>query len=535
MPKVVIDGQEIHCPAGTTVLQAALSVGREIPHYCYHPGLSIAGNCRMCLVEVEKAPKLLISCYERVADGMVVRTETERVRKARAAMMEFFLIHHPLDCPICDQAGECRLQDYAVAHGTGRSRYTEPKRALAKAVDIGAHVLLDQERCIQCSRCIRFCQEVTKTGELAFFDRGDRTVIGIYPGRRLDNPYSGNVVDLCPVGALTLKEFRFQTRVWYLRNTPSVCAACARGCNVVIATGTQNLLMTTRGQQDDRIRRIVPRANPQVNGWWICDEGRLCFLEMEKGERLRTAQMPRGTEADWEEAVAAAASALREAARAGRAGAILSPRLVTEDLFAWRELFGRLGSVRIGVRRIFRGRDDDLLIRADKGANSAGAVRLFGEEATEEAVVESARRGQLDALFVAGDPLDPHDTAEVPPDVRGKVPTVLYVGPFVAGAAADATILLPAAAWGEQDGTYVNFEGRLQLARRARVPLGEARPGWAVAREIGEAAGVSMPGWTSWGEVLVDIARAVPAFSGADPEAIGLLGLPLGVGAPAGA
>src|SRR6185436_10607883 len=226
-------------------------------------GLSIAGNCRMCLVEVEKAPKLVIGCATVVTEGMVVRTESEPVKKARAAMMEFFLLNHPLDCPICDQAGECKLQDYAVEHGRGYSRSVEPRPAFNKAVDIGAHVMLDQERCIQCSRCIRFCDEVTKTGELGFFERGERSQIGIFPGKRLDNLYSGNVVDLCPVGALTLKEFRFATRVWYLKNTPSVCAGCARGCNVVVGVGQQQTQMTTRGQQDDRVKRIVARVNEQ--------------------------------------------------------------------------------------------------------------------------------------------------------------------------------------------------------------------------------------------------------------------------------
>ena len=194
MPKLLIDGDQIEVPAGTTVLQAALSRGREVPHYCYHPALSIAGNCRMCLVEVEKTPKLAIACATEVADGMVVNTRNARVKEAQAAIMEFLLINHPLDCPICDQAGECRLQDNAVAHGAGVSRYNEPKLSLAKAVDIGRHITLDQERCIQCSRCTRFCDEVTGTGELAFFGRGERTVIGLSPGNRLDNPYSGNVV-----------------------------------------------------------------------------------------------------------------------------------------------------------------------------------------------------------------------------------------------------------------------------------------------------------------------------------------------------
>ncbi|HXV77214.1 MAG TPA: 2Fe-2S iron-sulfur cluster-binding protein, partial [Candidatus Polarisedimenticolaceae bacterium] len=306
MPKFTLDGTEIEVAPGTTILQAALARGQEIPHFCYHPGLSIAGNCRICLVEVEKAPKLAIGCMTQALDGMVVHTDSDRVREAQNAVMEFLLINHPLDCPICDQAGECKLQDQAVEYGPGRSRYTEPKLALAKAVDIGRHVMLDQERCIQCSRCTRFCDEVTGTGELAFFQRGDRSQIGIYPGKRLDNPYSGNVVDICPVGALTLKEFRFATRVWYLKNTPSICVGCARGCNVMIATGRQRELMTTIGQQDERIKRLVPRVNIEVNGHWICDEGRLSYRRLEAAPLLAQAAAPAGTRTEYHAAVARA-------------------------------------------------------------------------------------------------------------------------------------------------------------------------------------------------------------------------------------
>ncbi|HZN02751.1 MAG TPA: 2Fe-2S iron-sulfur cluster-binding protein, partial [Candidatus Polarisedimenticolia bacterium] len=266
---LLIDDKPVVVKKGTTVLQAAERLGIVVPHYCYHPGLSVAGNCRMCFVEIEKMPKLQIGCATPATQGMVVRTANTRVKSARESIMEFLLINHPLDCPICDQAGECRLQEYAVAYGDGESRFTESKLALAKAVDIGPHVMLDQERCIQCSRCIRFCDEVTKTGELAFFSRGDHTVIGVAPGKPLDNAYSGNVVDICPVGALTLKEFRFRTRVWYLKNTPSACVACARNCSVLVGTGTQREIMTTSGQQDERIKRLVPRYNPEVNGHWM--------------------------------------------------------------------------------------------------------------------------------------------------------------------------------------------------------------------------------------------------------------------------
>ncbi len=528
MPKLILDGEEIEVAQGTTVLVAALSRGREIPHYCWHPGLSIAGNCRMCLVEVEKAPKLVIACSTQVTDGMVVRTETERVKKARAAMMEFFLINHPLDCPICDQAGECRLQEYAVEHGTGRSRFVETKLKLGKDIDIGPHVLLDQERCIQCSRCIRFCKEVTGTSELAFFDRGERTVIGIYPGRPLDNPYSGNVVDICPVGALTLKEFRFETRVWYLKNTPSVCAGCARGCNVLVAVGQKQINMTSPGQMDDRIKRIVPRPNESVNGHWMCDEGRLSYRRLAAAPRVMTAEAPAGTPSDWDAAVALAGKLLAGAAAKGRLGAILSPRLTSEDLFAWRRLLGALGGARIGVRRILRGEDDRILIRADKGANSTGATWILSTGADERAVLDAAGRGELDALLVAGDPLDPDDTAALAPAARARVPGVVFVGPFLSGAAVGADVLLPSSAGAEEDGTFVNFEGRVQLVRRCHVPRGEGRPGWRVASDLALAAGVQMPQWTTASEVLEELGAVSEPFEGLTHRALGLLGVSRG-------
>ena len=523
MPKLTIDGQEVEVPAGTTILKACLSRGREIPHYCYHEGLSIAGNCRMCLVDVEKQPKLVIGCYTPVAEGMVVHTENEKVKKARAAMMEFFLINHPLDCPICDQAGECRLQEYAVEFGDGKSRYTEAKLALAKAVDIGPHVTLDQERCIQCSRCIRFCDEVTGTGELAFFERGERSQIGIFPGKRLDNPYSGNVVDLCPVGALTLKEFRFQTRVWYLKNTATICSGCARGCNVVVGVGQQQTMMTTRGQIDDRVKRIVPRYNSDVNAWWICDEGRLSYEKERSGVRL---DVPRvGTaDASYDDAVAAAASRLGLAAKAGTLGAILSPRLASEDVFAWKRVLEAMGGVTLGVRALRRGNDDALLIRADKGANARGAAAIVGPQAIEAGVMDAVRSRRVTTLLVCGDPLDPADTTVVDAAASGFV-EVVFCGPFVSGAAENAAVSIPTASWSETDGTYVNFEGRAQRLRRCHLPRGEARPGWRVAADLAAAAGLPSPGWTDTEAVLADLARSVKAFDGISFETMGLLGV----------
>ncbi len=447
MPKLLIDGDQIEVPAGTTVLQAALSRGREVPHYCYHPALSIAGNCRMCLVEVEKTPKLAIACATEVADGMVVNTRNARVKEAQAAIMEFLLINHPLDCPICDQAGECKLQDYAVSHGTGVSRYNEPKLSLNKAIDIGKHIVLDQERCIQCSRCTRFCDEVTGTGELAFFRRGEQSQIGIYPGRRLDNAYSGNVVDICPVGALTLKDFRFETRVWYLKSTPTICAGCARGCNVMVAVGRKQELMTSAGQLDDRIKRIVPRVNEQVNGHWICDDGRHSHRRLEVVPRLARAAVG-GSDSEWDAALEAAAEPLKSAAATGRAAALLSPRLPCETLYAWKTLFEALGQVKVGVRRIERGSDDNLLLRADKGANSRGAAWIFGE-APEDAVLDAVRAGEIDTLRVLGDVLDPEDTAKLDDDVR---PSKLTNVPSSSAQAADGILTAAASAAASMNG-----------------------------------------------------------------------------------
>jgi len=501
-----------------------LARGKEIPHFCYHPGLSIAGNCRICLVEVEKAPKPVIACMTPVQEGMVVTTDSARIKEAQQAVMEFLLLNHPLDCPICDQAGECKLQDQAVEYGTGVSRYSEPKLALKKAVDIGPHVMLDQERCIHCSRCVRFCEEITGTSELAFFKRGEQSSIGIYPGKRLDNPYSGNVVDICPVGALTLKEFRFKTRVWYLENTPTICAGCARGCNVMVSTGNQQVLMTTRGQQDDRIKRLVPRVNMDVNAHWMCDEGRLSYQRLDAAPRVDGAAAPSGTATEYETAVTRVAELLKTAAQAGRVGLIVSPRMTSETMFAWNQFLGGLGRARVGVHRIERGEDDKLLIRRDKGANSTGASWVFGDAADTAGVIDAAAGGELDVLVVLGDALDPEDTVAIPEEAASKIGQLIYVGSFEDATARQASVIIPAAAWAEEDGTMVTFEGRVQRVERAHVPRGERRPGWRVAADLARAAGVELPTWNSAADVLESLAASVGPYQGMNDDNIGLLG-----------
>ncbi|MGH7832986.1 MAG: 2Fe-2S iron-sulfur cluster-binding protein, partial [Candidatus Binatia bacterium] len=258
--KITIDGREITTAKGKTVILAAAEAGIAIPHYCYHPKLSIAGNCRMCLVEIEKMPKLQIACNTQVSEGMAVITQSSKVLQARQAVMEFLLINHPLDCPICDQAGECWLQDYYMKHDLSPSRMLERKEHQPKREVFGPNVVFDGERCIKCTRCVRFLQEITRTEELTVLNRSDHATIALFPGEVLDNPLSANVNDICPVGALTDRDFRFKVRVWYLSSTPSICPGCSTGCNIKIET------------YQNRIARFKPRVNEEVNSHWLCDE-----------------------------------------------------------------------------------------------------------------------------------------------------------------------------------------------------------------------------------------------------------------------
>src|SRR5437762_13200316 len=292
MPKITLNDQTYDAPPGKTIIQLADEVGIEIPRYCYHPDIGIEGSCRMCLVEVEKLPKLVPSCATPITEGMVVRTTTPRVQQAVRYAMEFLLLHHPIDCPVCDQSGECWLQDYYMANAGHDSRYPlGQKTRRKKAFNLGPLVKLDQERCILCTRCVRFTRNVTKTNEIQIFNRGHASEIGIFEDRPLNNAYSGNVVDVCPVGALTSADFRFKVRVWFLKGTTSVCAGCSTGCNLRIDHSARAPGGGISGYTatDGKIYRTVGRRNVDVNKSWLCDEGRLSFHALERWPRLRTA------------------------------------------------------------------------------------------------------------------------------------------------------------------------------------------------------------------------------------------------------
>ncbi|HTB22073.1 MAG TPA: 2Fe-2S iron-sulfur cluster-binding protein [bacterium] len=487
MPKLTIDGKEIEVPAGTNLIEAAKTMGAEIPHFCYHPGLSVAGNCRMCLVEIEKAPKLQIACNTPVAEGMVVITTSEKVKKARAGVMEFLLLNHPIDCPICDCAGECYLQDYYMDHDLKASRLEEGKTKKQKAQPIGEHVMLDKERCVLCSRCVRFTDEVSKTFELGIFGRGSTEEIGLAPGKVLDNAYSGCVVDLCPVGALTDRDFRFKSRPWFLKETETVCTGCSMGCNVVLDTNTNPYNKVGEA----RAYRLFPRENKAVNGYWMCDEGRYSHKAIDQG-RAQSAALE-GRTVPLESALhrlAGIAAPLVKAAPA-RAAFLLSPQLTNEALFAFKRLAASLGVAQVEVGDDLKavGKADGYLIQADKNPNSRGAQDLgLAPRAGVlggSALLASAEAGNFDVLVVVGHVLQPQRLKALGAKVKALVglQSHAHEGSEAYG------VLLPMAVAAEQDGSFTNHQGRVQRNRKALEPLGESQPGYALAQALGHALG----------------------------------------------
>lgn len=526
MPRISIDGTEYEVAEGRTILQAIddlglLMNGVDIPHYCWHPKLAIDGSCRLCQVEVEGLPKLQIACDTPVKDGMVVRTQTERVKNARAGVMELLLVNHPLDCPICDQAGECKLQDYAFEYGAPRARTEEPRRALKKRYDIGPTILLDQERCILCRRCVRFCREVPGTGELAVFARGDRSVIDVYPGTELDNDYSMNVADICPVGALTTKDFRFKIRVWFLEDVPGVCTGCSNGCNVHLGTA------------NNKVYRYLPRRNDEVNDTWICDDGRLSYKEIGAPDRIRGIQVRhadgRREAVRRDQALTFAAARLRalvDAKGAGVVAGIASPHATNEDLFTLRRLLAALGTTNQGCA-VLRGRSDDLLIKAEKAANAAGARALgFGDA---EPVLDRLRGGGLDALIVLGHDLLGGGFLDGDLSPLSSLETLILLDTHHSDLERAAHVVFPARHAAEKLGTLTNHAGRVQRVTPAVEPPFEAYAEGEILSRLGAA--LDLPGFDAgWDPVAVSkqLAREVPDFAGCDVDSVGDLGRPLG-------
>lgn len=526
MPKLTIDGKEIEVPAGTTIIQAAEKLGINIPRYCYHPALPVSGNCRICLVEVEKQPKLQIACYTPVAEGMVVKTTSQKTLDVRKTVLEFLLVNHPVDCPVCDQAGECKLQDYYMEHGQYNSRLVDVKvKKHKKAVSIGPTVMLDQERCILCTRCVRFSDNITKTNEMGVFNRGDHSELDVVPGMQLDNKYSGNVVDICPVGALTDKDFRFKCRVWYLGETKSVCPGCSMGCNINIHWDKQR----PRVEKTARVMRLKPRLNPDVNNYWICDSGRYNYRFIDEN-RVLYPQMNNEL-VSWDKALDAVARAIDQTHKKGQAakiGVIASAQLTNEDLYAVRKLFKdtlKLSNVDFQVQQK-PGDSDDFLIKADKNPNTAGAKTILqslaGQDATQ--ILDKAKRGDIDVLYVFGHDLVSLYGKQTVVEVAKHVKTLIWQGTNINETCSYAHIILPSAVYAEKDGTFTNVQRRVQRIWQAFLPMADSKPDWDIINMLAQKLGYD---WklTNAEKIFNELASNVAVFSEMNYEKLGEQGL----------
>lgn len=454
MPKLTIDGKEYEARAGQTVIQVIYENNLDLPHFCWHPALPVAGNCRMCLVEIEKMPKLAIACATTVSEGMVVNTQSLNATKGREDVMEFLLINHPLDCPICDEAGQCKLQDYAFTNSRGESRFEEVKVHKDKRVAFGPNVLFDGERCISCSRCIRFGEEIAEQPILSFVHRGDHVTIEPFPGTQLDNPVSMNVIDICPVGALTSRDFRFKARVWDMSFTDTVCPGCANGCNIRV------------GVRDNEILRLEPRPNPNVNDFWMCDEGRLTtYPSVNADDRVSGAMQKTSdthTNVELLSAVQTVVSALKKY-KADEIAFVASAYATLEDNFIFTELAKAKGIKHVGYFTNKRGNDEKLLIKRDKTPN-AYSLKILGVQPFGDDFAASLRSGNIKAVYsLEDDFLGRTDLV----NTFGKVEFFATHATNMNTTAKRADIVLPASAWAEKEGVFINSDGWINLLKPA--------------------------------------------------------------------
>jgi NADH-quinone oxidoreductase subunit G len=470
MVRLTIDNRKIEVEDGITILQAADRLGIPIPHFCYHPRLSIDGGCRMCLVEVEGRKDLVISCQERASEGMVVGTDTQVVRKARADVLELLLLNHPLDCPVCDQAGECELQDYFFKYSLRPSRAAGNKVPKPKAKKVGPHVMLDAERCVACTRCIRFCEEIAGVHEIGLYERGERQTIDVAPGSKLANPYSLCTVDLCPVGALTSVDFRFRKRVWLLSSAPSICIGCATGCNVWI------------DHRDGLAHRMRPRENESINRSWMCDEGRMTYKAINGDDRVKGPLVLKKGEmvpVDWDQIIERVCELVGRQAD-GIVG-VLSARSSMEENLAVARLIRELGG-----RLVWSGLDgdpgfaDSIIRDADRNPNTAGVGLLSKERMGEEGehkgwlILDSLNRNELLKL------------------VSSKPAWTILLASNLPTGQRWADVILPKCTYAEQDGGFINRDQIVQPVLRAFGPLYDSQPAWELAGRLARGLG---KGW----------------------------------------
>jgi len=539
--KVKVDGREIEAPKTmpdpltgrpipTTMIQACALAKVDVPHYCYHPKLPVAGNCRMCLVEfgtpamgpdrkpvmnadgtpkIAKSPRPAIACATPISPGMEIYTATPSVKQMREGVLESLLINHPLDCPICDQAGECKLQEYSVEYGQAQSRFVEAKVHKPKAVDLGPRIVLDAERCILCTRCIRFTKDIAGDDALGIVNRGSYNTIATFPGTPFANNYTLNTVDICPVGALTSKDFRFRMRVWFLKETKSVCTSCGTGCNIVI------------GSREEKIHRYEPRENDAVNSSWMCDAGRLNYKWIGREDRMKDVVV-RGQKTTWSNALGEISEKLRKAS-AGSVAIVASARQTNEELFLLKKIATRLNAITDSVLRT--GDGDELLVNADKNPNSNGAwltgvaAKPVGSQFAK--IADGIRSGAIKTLIIFGEDVTKHGISA---ELLGKLETLVVSDILPNKTTAAAHYLLPGCAHAEKRGSFTNVKGRVQRFMKAVEPKGDARPEWEFLHELvynvtGQNGFVNIEG------LFNQMAAEVPAFNGVTWASLGDTGV----------
>jgi NADH-quinone oxidoreductase subunit G len=530
---VNIDGREVSVPKGTNIIEAAKRLGVDVPHYCYHPKLTVVGNCRMCLVEmglpavdpatkaaimdpatgkqrVNWMPRPTIACATNASPGLHIRTTSPMVKDCQQGVMEFLLINHPLDCPICDQAGECKLQEQSAGYGRGYSRYVEQKNVKPKRTLLGPRVMLDDERCILCSRCIRFSKEVAKDDVLGFTDRGSYSTLTCYPGKKLENNYSLNTVDICPVGALTSTDFRFKMRVWFLRQTNSIDTESSAGANTVVWS------------REGEVYRITPRDNDAVNDTWMADSGRVLYKAIKSPGRLAKFRV-NGAESTLD----FAAKAAGEIFAGGRVAVVGSGRSSVEEQFLTRRLAEALGTRALLVSRV--GKGDGILVTADRNPNVRGALvtGLISElpKSRLESLSSAIDSGSIAAIVSVGEDLVDAGLTEAQ---LAKVP-VVYLGTHANATSAAARIVIPTLTVFEKNGTLVNQQFRLQRFAKAVPGVEGAVDDLVALSRLAAAAGGPAAG-ADVGSVWAAIASEVPGLAGQSYAAVPDAGLPIDSG-----
>ncbi len=538
---LTIDGQQVTVEKGKTVLQAAIEAGISVPYYCYHPGIGVDGSCRVCVVKIEKMPKLQTSCSTPCTEGMVVTTRDPETVQARAGVFEFLLVNHPLDCPVCDKGGECPLQDFSYSFGPAESRMDFPRRVFdgegVKAdVDFGPTLMLNRNRCILCTRCVRFMREVDGDAQIGVIDRGYGSEVATFQEQGVQSLISGNLMDVCPVGAITTRDYRFKSRPWDNPNVvDTVCTLCSKGCNT-----SAWLRAKPEWAKGDQLIRMTPRYNPDVNDYWMCDVGRFNYHWIESDRRLTRPMLKQGGSLNavgWHDVEATLRTKLQEAgsADAGSVRFLASAHAANEELFVLRQLVeGLLGTDGLkAVSLTWTGSPKvqpattKFIVPATEAPNVNGARDLgyavgAGNDGLPDlsALRSAVETGAVRALYV----LDPGPEGSMG-DVSwilaartaGTLPLLVVQGVLMTELAAAADVVLPGAAWIEKDAIYTNDQGRVQAASRAIAPPGEALEDWQVLSRVGSALGLTL-GFSSSNDVRRALAAAMPGTPYAEAE-----------------